>query len=234
MNHKKSIKSTFLRILILVAILFSYTDLQSIKAQGDRVFFTVDPISETEFRKALEDNYNAQFVTEIGDLKKLEKAFLSIEKTYNESEKELAESELCNTPRCLTSFKAYYPNLDLYLFYIDDYHYEKACFVFASTNVLASGYQRFRGSYGVMSKDGLWVGLERQDCDNFLQIEISKSSKAGVWSLFKFDSVGIDINDDEETPIFWADINTIYIATHDYDKQNDKYLSKYYAIKFQY
>jgi len=72
-----------------------------------------------------------------------------------------------------------------YLFYIDDYHYEKACFVFASTNVLASGYQRFRGSYGVMSKDGLWVGLERQDCDSFLQIEISKSSKAGVWSLFQ-------------------------------------------------
>ncbi len=234
MNHKKSIKSTFLRILILVAILFSYTDLQSVKAQGNRVFFTFNPISEAEFRKALKDNCNAQFVTEIGDLKKLEKAFLSIEKTYNESEIELAESELCNTPRCLTSFKAYYPTLDLYLFYIDDYHYEKACFVFASTNVLASGYQRFRGSYGVMSKDGLWVGLERQDCDNFLQIEISKSSKAGVWSLFKFDSVGIDINDDEETPIFWADINTIYIATHDYDKQNDKYLSKYYAIKFQY
>jgi len=33
---------------------------------------------------------------------------------------------------------------------------------------------------------------------------------------------------------FWADINTIYIATHEFDQQYDKDLSKYYAIKFQY
>jgi hypothetical protein len=71
MNHKKSMKSTFFRILIFVAILFSYTNLQSVKAQENRLFFTFNPISEAEFRKALKDNYNAPFVTEIGDFKKL-------------------------------------------------------------------------------------------------------------------------------------------------------------------
>lgn len=229
---------TFIATLLLISCNNS-TNAQTIKAdstksEGNRRFFTFSPITKFEFRNALKRNYNAPFVTEIGDTTKLEKPFESIEKTYNEDEKELAKSELCNSPRCLTSFKAYYPTLDLYLFYILDYHYAKATFVFASTNKIASGYRRFRGEYGVMSKDGLWVGLERQDCDNFLQIEICKSSKNGVWTLFAFDFTDIDINEDEETAMFWADKNTIYIATHEYDQQNDKDLLQYYAIRFEY
>ncbi len=235
MKYKELIKSKFLRIFIIV-VLFANIYIQPVNAQENKRFFTFNPITitEVEFRNALKNNYNAPFETEISDSTKLKKAFESIEKTYNESEKELAKRELCNSPRCLTSFKAYYPALNLYLFYILDYHYEKASFVFASTNKMASGYQRFRGSYGVMSNDGLWVGLERNDSDNFLQMEICKSSKNGIWSLFTFDFTGIDINLDEKTAMFWADKNTIYIATYEYDQQNDNTLSKYYAIKFGY
>jgi hypothetical protein len=205
----------------------------SIKPQDNRRFFTFTPITELEFRNTLKNNYNAAFINEIEDTTKLEKAFEAIAKTYNDSEKELAEHELCKSPRCLTSFKAYYPTLDLYLFHILDYHYAKASFVFASTNEIASGYRRFRGDYGVMSKDGLWVGLERQDADNYLQIEICKSSKRCVWSLFTFDFTDIDINEKEKTAMFWADKNTIYIAVKEYDQRNDKDLSQYYAIKFK-
>lgn len=196
--------------------------------------FTFTPIDELEFRNALAKNYNAPFVTKIADSSQIEKAFRAIEKTYNESEKELAKRELCNSPRCLTSFEAYYPTLDLFLFYILDNHYSKASFVFASTNEIASGHQRFRGSFGVMSKDGHWVGLERGGSDNHLQIEICKTSKDGVWSLFKFDFTGNDISEEEKTAVFWAGKNTIYISTRDLDQQNNKELLKYYSIKFEY
>lgn len=196
-------------------------------------FFTFTPITEVKFRDALKNNHNAPFVTKIADTTQLEKALVTIDKTYNDSERELAKHELCNSPRCLTSFKAYYPTFDLYLFNILDYHYSKASFVFASTNEMASGHRRFRGDYGVMSIDGLWVGLERQDADNYLQIEICKSSKRGVWSLFTFDFTDIDINEQEKIPMFWADKNTIYIATREYDHNNGKDLSLYYAIKFE-
>lgn len=206
----------------------------SLKLQENRRFFNFTPITEVEFRTALKNNYNAPFVTKIADTTKLEKSFRSIEKTYNDDEKELAKSELCNSPRCLTSFEAYYPTLDLYLFDILDYHYAKTIFVFASTNEMASGYRRFRGEYGVMSNDGLWIGLERGDCDNYLQIEICKTSKRGVWSLFIFDFTDIDINEEEKTTMFWADKNTIYIATRENNQQNDKKLSKYYSINFEY
>jgi hypothetical protein len=208
------------------------TQADTISTQARR-FFTFTPITADQFQNAFKNNYNAPFATDIGDTLKLEKAFASIEKTYNDSEKELAGHELCKSPRCLTSFKAYYPKFDLYLFEILDYHYGKASFVYASTNEMASGHQRFRGEYGVMSKDGLWVGLERGDCDNYLQIEICKSSKNGVWSIFTFDFNSIDINEDIKNAIFWADKNKIYIATKEYDK-NDKALSLYYEFKFDY
>ena len=234
MKRKELIKPTLIRLVVLVTILFAITDFQPVKAQENQRFFTFKSITEVEFRKALKNNFNASFETKIADSTKLEKAFESIEKTYNEDEKELAGHELCKSPRCLTSFKAYYPSLNLYLFYIYDYHYEKASFVFANTNEMASDYQRFRGSYGVMSKDGLWVGLERNDCDNFLQMEICKTSKLGVWSLFTFDFKNIDINEAEETAMFWADKNTIYIASREYEQQNKKDLFKFYAIKFEF
>ncbi|WP_194775374.1 hypothetical protein [Pararhodonellum marinum] len=203
-------------------------------AQESRRFFTFTPITEIDFNKALNTNFNAHFVTNIPDPTKLEKSFESIEKTYNEWEKELAKRELCNSPRCLTSFEAHYPTLDLYLFYILDNHYTKASFVIASTNEMASGYRRFRGSFGVMSIDGLWVGLEREGSDNYLQIEICKSSKNGVWPLFTFDFHGLDINGEEKTPMFWADKNTIYIATREYDQVENDHLFKYYALEFEY
>jgi hypothetical protein len=232
MNHRELTKSLFLRIGF--TFLFVYIAFQSAKAQENRRFFTFMPISETEFRTMLKKNYNASFVTEIDDSTKLEKAFDAIAKTYNDEEKQLAESELCNSPRCLTSFEAYYPTLDLYLFFIQDLHYEKASFVIAGTNEMASRYRRFRGSYGVMSKDGFWVGLERQDCDNSLQLEICKSSKDGAWSFITFDFAGVDINVGENPVMFWADRNTVYIAIKEYRYEHGNYTpqSQYYAIKF--
>ena len=206
----------------------------STKSEENRRFFTFTPITQIEFRNTLKNNYNAPFVTEIIDTTKLKKSFEAIEETYNDGEKELAKRELCNSPRCLTSFKAYYPTLDLYLFYILDNHSAKASFVYASTNKIASGYHRFRGDFGVMSKDGFWVGLKREGSDNFLQIEICKTSKNGVWKLFSFDFTAIDINEGEKIPMYWANKNTIYIATHEHDQQNNKDLLLYYAIKFEY
>lgn len=198
--------------------------------RASRQFFSFTPITEAEFRSALKNNYNAPFVTKIGDTTKLESAFLSIEKTYSDEEKELADNQLCNSPRCITSFEAYYPALDLCLFYILDYHYVKAVFVSASTSEVISSYHRFRGSHGAMSKDELWVGLERGDCDNHLQMEVCKTSDSGAWSVFTFDFTYIDINEGEEMPIFWAGKNKIYIALVDYGKE----LLEYYSIDFEY
>ena len=198
-----------------------------------KLFFSFTSITEMEFRSALTNIYNASFVTKINDTTKLEKAFKSIEKTYNNSEKELAVEELCKSPRCLTSFKAYYPTLNLYLFYILEMHYPKAVFVNSNTSEMASGYDRFRGDYGVMSKNGQWIGLERQGSDNYLQIEICESSKNTISKSISFDFTSVDINEKEKTPIFWVDKNTIFIAVKEYDKLNNKLLSLFYAIKFK-
>ncbi len=105
--------------------------------------------------------------------------------------------------------------------------------MFASTNEMASGNRRFRGEYGVMSKDGLWVGLERQDADNYIQIEICKSSKHGVWSLFRFDFISVDIDEKEKIPMFWANENTIYITVKEHNEPNNMDLPQYYAITFK-
>jgi len=196
-------------------------------------FFIFSQISESEFRQALDHNFNAPFMDEIIDSSKLEEAFSAISKTYNEWEEFLATTELCSSPRCLTSFKAYYPTLDLYLFYVQNLHYESACFVYASTNELASGYRRFRGSYGVMSKDGFWIGLERDDCDNYLQIEVCELTEDGVLPVYKFDFTNIDINYSENPVLFWANKNTIFIATSEYNKINRKQIFKYYSILFK-
>ena len=195
-------------------------------------FLNFIQITESEFRIAQKNNYNAPFITEVSDSTKIEKALDAIDVTYSEFEKELADRELCDSPRCLTSFNAYYPTLDLYLFEILDYHDIKACFVYASTSKLASNYRRFYGSYGVMSKDGAWVGLARDDCDNFLQIEVCKLEEFGFWSVLKFDFSVIDINDEEYPVMFWADKNTIYIAISEYDRKKDKQPPQYYSIKF--
>ena len=53
-----------------------------------------------------------------------------------------------------------YANLDILVFLIQDYHFENV--VFLKEN-LDSKLQRFKSSYGVMSKLGFWVGLKRND-----------------------------------------------------------------------
>jgi len=230
MNQYKCKKTMKIQLpVVIVTIIISFI-FQEIKAQEKVRNFSFTPISESQFRKYSKENYNALYLSQIEDSSKLEKSFKSIERTYSEDEKELAQSELCNSPRGITTFKAYYPNLNLYLFNILDYHYDKACFIYENTNTMASGNQRFRGSYGVMSKDGLWVGLERDDCDNYLQIEVCKISELGVWQILKFDFTYIDINTKEENSIFWATKNMIYIATCEYDKD----IYSYYAIEFEY
>jgi hypothetical protein len=226
--------ATFLLISCNNSTIAQTSNADSTSSVENKQFFTCKSISEIQFREVYKNNYNATLITQIDDTTKFEKALEAIEKTYNDSEKELAGRELCETPRCLTSFKAYYPTLDLFLFNILDYHYSKAIFVFANSNEMASGYRRFRGEYGVMSKDGLWVGLERRGSDNFLQLEICKSSKNGVWTLFSFDFTYIDISEEEQNPMFWADKNTIYIASLEYDNQSDQQIKKYYSINFEY
>lgn len=90
----------------------------------------------------------------------------------------------------------------MYLSYISDYHYVKASFLFSGTNEIESGYHRFRDDYRIISKGRLWVGLKRQYNDNFLQIEICKSSKDGICILFAFDFKSVDNNEEERTPMF--------------------------------
>ena len=221
----------------IVFILFLLTNLQYVKGQTNEKHFSFKPISEAEYINAYKTNYDAQLVTSVLDAK-LDDAFKAIEKTYDANENQLASDELCDSPRCLTSFEAFYPNLNLYLFHILDYHYEKAVFVFSDTNEMASNYARFRGSYGAMSKDGLWVGLQRDGSDNCLQMEICKSYEHGIWSLFKFDFAGTDINFDYQVKnipvIYWANKNTIYISAQEYDQENKRELLKYYSIRFEY
>ena len=213
--------------LLILTIILSL----GLKAQDKNCFFKLEAISEKEYESAFQNNYNASFVAKINDSTKIEKAFNAIAKTYNEDEKELSEGEL-TTPRELTEFKAYYPTLKTYLFYIQDYHYEKACFVSSLTNKVLSPY-RFRGSYGVMSKDGIWVGLERGDCDNYFQMQICKVTNENAISIIKFDYLYLDIYYEEKPSMFWAKKNTIYISTIGYDKQ-EKPVQNYYSIEFEY
>lgn len=208
-----------------------------LKAQDRNVSFMLESISEKEFRKAYQKNFNAIFITSMHDSIKIEHAYNAIEKTYNTQEKELAERELTST-RGLTDFIGYYPTLKTYLFFIQDYHYEKACFVSSISNKVLS-HNRFRGSYGVMSKDGFWIGLERGDCDNYFQMEICKVTSEYVSSIIKFDYQYFDIYEDskDNMPLmFWAKKNTIYFSTirHDTKDVSSKPIIGYYSMEFEY
>lgn len=193
--------------------------------------FNFNQISETEFRTAFEKNFNAIPVQKI-DSSKVEWAQQLIDKTYTQQEIELASNELCESPRCLTSLFGYYPNLDILVFQIQDYHFENAVFLKDNKNFPNKWINRFKGSYGVMSKNGFWVGLERLDCDNYLQVEICQITETGVRTILEFDFKTIDINGDEKEPIFWANANTIYLATREYDKSRKEEQKKFYEIKF--
>lgn len=191
-------------------------------------------VSQAEFRSALDQNINAPFVTAITDSVQIEKALMTIDKFYTEDEKELAKQELCKSPRCLTTFKACYPDLDLLLFNIADNHFVKAAFVKASTSEMTQKYERFNGDFGVLSKNGYWVGLKREDSDNHLKLELCKLVDDRFWSYVSAEYTDIDISEKETQPIFWADDNAIFIATREVGKSMPTDDAVYYVIRFTY
>jgi hypothetical protein len=146
----------------------------------------------------------------------------------------LANRELYKSPRCLTKFNGYYPNLDILVFLIQDYHFENAVFIKENKDFIDTNLERFNGSYGVMSKKGLWVGLARNDCDNYLQIEISEVTERGAWSIINFDFKNIDINTSEKEPIIWINDRTIYLATIELNNTSDNGQKNFYEIIFDY
>jgi uncharacterized protein YifN (PemK superfamily) len=213
----------------LVMILLKLITISELTAQINSALFVIKPISKEEYQNGYKNNYNAE-ISEINDTSLIEKAFEAISKTYNEDEIEFANREIITT-REITSFESYYPLLNIYLFYIQDYHYEKACFVSALTNQVLSSH-RYRGSFGVMSKDGRWIGLERGDCDNYLQLEICEITNEYATSIYKFDYKNLDIYFDYKSkipPMFWAKKNTVYISTRAHGK-DDKSNIEYYAL----
>ena len=189
-------------------------------------------VSQAEFRSALNQNINAPFVTTITDSVQIERALMTIDNFYTEREKELAKLELCKSPRCLTTFKAYYPDLDLLLFYIADNHFVKAAFVKASTSEMAQEEERFNGDFGVLSKNGYWVGLKREDSDNYLKLELCRLVDGRFRSYVSAEYTDIDISEKETQPIFWADDNTIFIATREVGKSMPTDDAVYYVIRF--
>lgn len=195
--------------------------------------FTVSIITKMEFTEGLKINFNAPFTTKTKDSSSMERVISAIDQTYSENEIELAKNELCSSPRCLTSFQAYYPTLNIFHYNILDMHTGKASFVYENPNNNFSCSQRFRGDYGIMSLDSTWVGLERQDCDNYLKIEICKFTIKNFASIYKFDLSFLDINEDEKTPMYWARSKTIYIATKQYNLDTDSYIQSYHAITFK-
>ncbi len=217
----------------IVFFLFLLIGSFSTKGQEKGKHFTFNEISETHYRKAINDNFNAIPIM-INDSIRLEKALKKIDKTYNKYEIDFASSELCKSPRCLLTFKGYYPNLDILVFFIQDYHFENAIFIKENKDFLDKRLRRFNGSFGVMSKNGFWVGLERDNCDNYLQIEICKITEVGTWSIINFNFKTIDINSEENKPIFWVNENTIYIAVIELTNTDNSHQKKFYEIKFDY
>ena len=195
--------------------------------------FNLNQISETKFKTAFDKNFNAIPFQTI-DSARLEKAQQIIDKTYTQQEVDLSTNELCESPRCLTNLYGYYPNLDILVFLIQDNHFENAVFLKDNDDFPNKRINRFNGSYGVMSKSGLWVGLERKSSDNYLQIEICQITVRGTWSIIEFDFKSIDINSDEKEPIFWVNEKTIYLATIEYSNIEKKSQKKFYEIKFGY
>ena len=215
-----------LKVILVMYLLFNFS-LTIGQERGKS--FTFKQISEIIFREAFIDNFNA-IPIQLNDSIRLEKALQLIDKTYSQYEIDFAESELCESPRCLTTFQGYYKNLDILVFFIQDYHFENAVFIKENKEFIDTKLSRINGSYGVMSKKGLWIGLERNDCDNYLQIEICQILKRGTWPIIKFDFTNIDINPDEKEPIIWVNENTIYIATIEFSDTANRGQKRFYKI----
>jgi len=205
----------------------------TVKGQEGKRSFSFKPINEEVFRKGLSDNFNAQSVKTIDTLE-LKKMMELIDKSYDQHEIDLAERELCESPKCLTSFYGYYPDLNIVVFFIQDDHFENAVFIKDTESFIDTRLNRFNGSFGVMSKSGLWVGLESQGSDNYLQIEICQITDRGTWTITGFDLKTININPDEKEPIFWVNDNTIYLATIEYNDSENEGQKTFYEIKFDY
>lgn len=201
--------------------------------QNDSKAFYFNQISKADFKSALENNFNATS-SQLFDSTKIEMALQLIDKTYTQEEIELADNELCLSPRCLISFYGYYPKLDILVFKIQDYHYENAVFLKNNDHFPKTWINRFKGSFGVLSKTGIWVGLERQDADNYLKMEVAQITDRGVFTILEFGFRDIDINDIAEKPIFWADENTLYLATIEFEENKKEGLEKFYEIRFDY
>lgn len=204
-----------------------------VKGQEGNRSFSFNPISETAFRKALSKNFNASSEKTIDSLK-LKTSLEKIAETYQQHEIEFAKRELCESPRCLTSFYGYYPDLNILVFLIQGYHFENAVFLKENDNFIDTRLHRFNGSFGVMSKSGFWVGLERQGSDSYLQIEICQITDRGTRTIAEFDFKTININTDEKEPIIWVANNIIYIATKEYNDTESEGQKTFYEIKFDY
>jgi hypothetical protein len=76
--------------------------------------------------------------------------------------------------------------------------------------------------------------LERQDTDNYLQIEICQITEKGSWSIVEFEFKTLDINHNEKEPIFWGNENTIYLAIIEYSDMEKEKQKKFYEIIFEY
>ena len=220
----------FLNHLSKILVMTLFVSCQNLQSQNSIEYFNFNPITKSKFKKAYKNQTNAEFVESIKDSIKLKMAFSQIDSTYNSDEIFLAEQELIK-PNQLTTFKLYYPKQEIFLFYIQDYHYEKACFVIS--NPIYS-YARFYGSYGVMSKDGYWIGFKRDNCDNYLQLQICKITNEAIFPIHKFDFVRVDLNTEEiknEIPnVFWANGNKVYLRTFKYEEMNE--IEQYYEIDF--
>jgi len=220
----------FLNSSSILLVLTLFVSCQNLKSQNSIEYFNFNPITKSEFERAYQNQTNAEFVESIKDSTKLKMAFNQIDSTYNSDEVFLAEQELIE-PNQLTTFKLYYPKQDIMLFYIQDYHYEKACFIISNP---IYAYARFFGSYGVMSKDGYWIGFKRDNCDNYLQLQICKITNEAIYPLHKFDFVSVDLNTNNsegEIPnVFWANGNKVYLRTIKYAEMNE--IELYYEIDF--
>ncbi len=218
------------KTLLVFLLILSYV---LIKGQERSKSFLFNQISKDVFEEGFIDNYNA-IPIQLIDSKRIEKALQIIDKTYSQHERDFAESELCKSVRCLVSFQGYYKTLGVLAFFIRDYHYNNVVFIKEDADYLVKRLDRFNGSFGVMSKGGFWVGLDRFDCDNYLQIEICEITKNGASSIIRFDFKTIDINESIEEPIFWANKNTIYIAVIEFSNIENSGQPKYYEIKFDH